>query len=498
MADKVLSVKDLVINFKTDSGILHAVRNVSFDLERGETLCIVGESGSGKSVTSKAIMGILANNAIIENGTIMYRGENLLEVSEEEFYKIRGHKIGMIFQDPLSSLNPIVKIGKQITEAMLINSDQLKLMYQDLISVDLIAYKNNLARRDINIENAKKILTMFIKETNKQLAKPEVKKDKQKVAELKEAIKNKKQETSKIIEKYKKEAADNSPALKAKLTETKKAAKIKVKEYKAKITAEHHQKLNELREKYYAGKLNELEYKEALNTQEIEYQNKIKLSKAEAKRRALEVMKEVGIPEPERRFKQYPFEFSGGMRQRIVIAIALTAAPEILICDEPTTALDVTIQAQILELINNIKKERDLSCIFITHDLGVVANMADRVAVMYAGKIVEQGTAEEVFFDPRHPYTWALLSSIPDVDSKERLEAIPGTPPNMVYPPKGDAFALRSKYAMKVDFEVEPPMFKISDTHYAATWLLDERAPKVEMPKIVSERIRIALEKGDK
>ena len=165
MADKVLSVKDLVINFKTDSGILHAVRNVSFDLERGETLCIVGESGSGKSVTSKAIMGILANNAIIENGTIMYRGENLLEVSEEEFYKIRGHKIGMIFQDPLSSLNPIVKIGKQITEAMLINSDQLKLMYQDLISVDLIAYKNNLARRDINIENAKKILTMFIKET---------------------------------------------------------------------------------------------------------------------------------------------------------------------------------------------------------------------------------------------------------------------------------------------------------------------------------------------
>ena len=498
MADKVLSVKDLVINFKTDSGILHAVRNVSFDLERGETLCIVGESGSGKSVTSKAIMGILANNAIIENGTIMYRGENLLEVSEEEFYKIRGHKIGMIFQDPLSSLNPIVKIGKQITEAMLINSDQLKLMYQDLISVDLIAYKNNLARRDINIENAKKILTMFIKETNKQLAKPEVKKDKQKVAELKEAIKNKKQETSKIIEKYKKEAADNSPALKAKLTETKKAAKIKVKEYKAKITAEHHQKLNELREKYYAGKLNELEYKEALNTQEIEYQNKIKLSKAEAKRRALEVMKEVGIPLPEKRFSQYPFEFSGGMRQRIVIAIALAADPDILICDEPTTALDVTIQAQILELINNIKKERDLSCIFITHDLGVVANMADRVAVMYAGKIVEQGTAEEVFFDPRHPYTWALLSSIPDVDSKERLEAIPGTPPNMVYPPKGDAFALRSKYAMKVDFEVEPPMFKISDTHYAATWLLDERAPKVEMPKIVSERIRIALEKGDK
>ncbi len=209
-------------------------------------------------------------------------------------------------------------------------------------------------------------------------------------------------------------------------------------------------------------------------------------------------MREVGIPEPERRFNQFPFEFSGGMRQRIVIAIALTAAPEILICDEPTTALDVTIQAQILELINRIKKERDLSCIFITHDLGVVANMADRVAVMYAGQIVEQGTAEEVFFDPRHPYTWALLSSIPDVDSKERLEAIPGTPPNMIYPPKGDAFALRSRYAMKIDFEEQPPKFKVSDTHYATTWLLHEDAPKVEMPKIVSERIRIALEKGDK
>ena len=184
------------------------------------------------------------------------------------------------------------------------------------------------------------------------------------------------------------------------------------------------------------------------------------------------------------------------MRQRIVIAIALIANPDILICDEPTTALDVTIQAQILELINRIKRERKLSCIFITHDLGVVANMADRVAVMYAGKIVEYGTAEEVFFDPKHPYTWALLSSIPDVDSKERLDAIPGTPPNMIYPPKGDAFALRSKYAMKIDFEQEPPYFKVSDTHYAATWLLHENAPKVEMPKIVSERIKNALSEG--
>ena len=215
-----------------------------------------------------------------------------------------------------------------------------------------------------------------------------------------------------------------------------------------------------------------------------------------AKSKAIKLMEEVGIPEPTIRFNQYPFEFSGGMRQRIVIAIALIAAPDILICDEPTTALDVTIQAQILELINRIKAERNLSCIFITHDLGVVANMADRVAVMYAGKIVEYGKAEEVFFEPKHPYTWALLSSIPDVDSKERLEAIPGTPPNMIYPPKGDAFALRSKYAMEIDFKYEPPFFKVSDTHYAATWLLAEGAPKVEMPKIVSERIKIALKEA--
>ena len=604
MAEKVLSVNNLVINFKTDNGILHAVRNVSFDLERGETLCIVGESGSGKSVTSKAIMGILARNAIIENGSIMYRGENLLEVSEEEFYKIRGHKIGMIFQDPLSSLNPIVKIGKQITEAMLINSDQLKLMYQDLISDDLIAYKNNLAKRNIKISNIKKSLEAFIKDAKKEMVvKPlvkaniekeinekkaaiselsdkasgldvvkqlkaelaqytqaelekfntdpeanssvksniankkkeisvkckvavqeakanselqleikeqiakiqeeiaELKKglivDPQIIAELKQAIANKKAESVVKIAEAKKEAAEKEPELKAKLVLTQKEAKLKVKEYKAEITVEHNSKIHELKQKLAESEADKkAKINEQIKQENIDFQNKIKLTKAEAKRRALEIMREVGIPEPEKRFKQYPFEFSGGMRQRIVIAIALTAAPEILICDEPTTALDVTIQAQILELINRIKKERNLSCIFITHDLGVVANMADRVAVMYAGKIVEYGTAEEVFFDPRHPYTWALLSSIPDVDSKERLDAIPGTPPNMIYPPKGDAFALRSKYAMEIDFEVEPPMFKVTDTHYAGTWLLDSRAPKVEMPKIVSERIRLALEEG--
>jgi len=214
-----------------------------------------------------------------------------------------------------------------------------------------------------------------------------------------------------------------------------------------------------------------------------------KLSKTEAKEDAIKLMEEVAIPEARARFRQYPFEFSGGMRQRIVIAIALSAEPEILICDEPTTALDVTIQAQILELINDLKARRNLSIIFITHDLGVVANMADEVAVMYAGKIVEYGTTDDIFYSPAHPYTWALLSSMPDLDTKEKLESIPGTPPNMIYPPKGDAFAERNKYALKIDFEEEPPMFKISETHSAATWLLDPRAPKVEMPAIIRERI---------
>jgi oligopeptide/dipeptide ABC transporter ATP-binding protein len=213
------------------------------------------------------------------------------------------------------------------------------------------------------------------------------------------------------------------------------------------------------------------------------------ITKEMAKEKAISLMEEVGIAEPRMRYYQYPFEFSGGMRQRIVIAIALAADPEILICDEPTTALDVTIQAQILELINRLKAERNLSIIFITHDLGVVANMADDIAVMYAGKIVEYGTADDIFYDPRHPYTWALLSSMPDLDTKEKLESIPGTPPNMIYPPVGDAFADRNKYAMKIDYEKQPPMFQITETHKAATWLLHPDAPKVEMPKIISDRI---------
>ena len=341
--ETILNVQDLRISFKAYGGMVRAVRGVSFDLKRGETVAIVGESGSGKSVSIKSIMGILPPNAVIEEGKIEYDGMDLTKVSEDDFHKIRGNRIGLIFQDPLSALNPIMKIGKQITEVLHLSK---------------------------------------------------------------------------------------------------------------------------------------------------------KISSEEAKHRALELMHAVGIPEAERRFNQYPFQFSGGMRQRIVIAISLAGDPEILICDEPTTALDVTVQAKILELINKIKEERHLSVIFITHDLGVVANMADRVNVMYAGKIVESGTSEEIFFEPAHPYTWALLSSMPDLQTKERLLAIPGTPPNMIYPPAGDAFAARNKYAMKIDFEKEPPSFKLSDTHYASTWLLHPKAPKVDLPDVL--RARIERMKGAK
>ena len=335
--EKILQVQNLTVSFRTNEGMVRAVRDISFDLYKGETLAIVGESGSGKSVTARSLMGILAPNAVVDGGSILYEDVDLLKLKESEFHKYRGNKLGMIFQDPLSSLNPIMKVGKQLTESM---------------------------------------------------------------------------------------------------------------------------RLNE------------------------------KISRKDAKARALELLAGVGITDPERRYDQYPFELSGGMRQRIVIAIALSANPNVLICDEPTTALDVTIQAQILELINKIKRERQLSVVFITHDMGVVANMADRIAVMYAGKIVEYGTADEIFYHPAHPYTWALLASIPDLDTKEKLESIPGTPPNMLFPPKGDAFASRNKYALAIDFEEQPPLFQISPTHYAATWLLHPNAPKVDPPEIVTERIR--------
>lgn len=341
--DKVLEVKNLNVNFNTYGGKVKAIRGVNFHVEKGETLAIVGESGSGKSVTIKAITRLLDKNAVIESGSIIYKDKDILKVSEDEFYDLRGNEISLIFQDPLSSLDPVMKIGKQIMETLVI---------------------------------------------------------------------------------------------------------------------------------------------------------KRKMSKDEAKKTALELMKSVGIPEAEKRFDEYPFQFSGGMRQRIVIAIALACNPNLLICDEPTTALDVTIQSQILDLIKEMQKKKNLSVIFITHDLGVVANIADRVCVMYAGKIVETGTVNDIFYDPRHPYTWNLLASMPvlSTSGKEKLMAIPGTPPNMLYPPKGDAFAQRNQFAMNIDFEREPPMFKISDTHYAATWLLHPDAPHVEIPQQVKRRIEQQLD----
>ncbi|TVQ26628.1 MAG: ABC transporter ATP-binding protein [Spirochaetaceae bacterium] len=338
----MLEVRDLAVSFKTYGGTVQAVRGISFDLYEGETLAIVGESGSGKSVTIRAILGILTRNARIVGGEIRYRGRDLTQLLEDEFHDIRGKLISLVFQDPLSALNPIMKIGRQITEAL---------------------------------------------------------------------------------------------------------------------------------------------------------QLSLGMGRVEARDRAIELMRAVAIPEPEKRFDQYPFQFSGGMRQRIVIAIALASDPEILICDEPTTALDVTVQAQILELIAELKTRRNLSVIFITHDLGVVANVADRIAVMYAGRVVETGTADDLFYDARHPYTWALLSSMPDLETREKLFSIPGAPPNMLYPPAGDAFAERNAYALRIDHDQHPPFFRISDTHSAATWLLHPKAPRVERPKVLVERIARIMER---
>lgn len=452
---KKLSVENLSISFRTVTGTVKAVRDVSFELTEGETLAIVGESGSGKSVTTRAIMGILAGNAIIERGKIVYEGEDLLKITEEQFHSIRGKKIGMIYQDPLSSLNPIMKIGKQITEGLLLNGDHLKNKIEKLYNKERIVYSE--IKRDIRIAKEKI-------ESNK--------KDKEACKALKEKI-----------AKLKKQLPE---AKKNMVTAKKNATEVVMKAYKEE-KAQFEKELEEIR-KNAEGLAPEV-LKEKLESKKEELRRLRRVTKKEAKERAIEVMREVGIPDPEKRFNQYPFQFSGGMRQRIVIAIVLTSNPDILICDEPTTALDVTIQAQILELIKKLKEERSLTVIFITHDLGVVANVADRIAVMYAGKIQEIGTAEEVFYNPKHPYTWALLGSMPDLTSKDRLLTIPGTPPDMRFPPKGDAFALRSEFAMQIDMEEEPPMFKVSDTHYAATWLLHKDGPNLEKPSIITERI---------
>lgn len=422
-----LEIKNLSVSFNTSRGKVHAVRGINLSIKKGETLAIVGESGSGKSVTAKAILGIEAPNAIIESGEILYNGKDLLKLSEKEMEKIRGNKITMIFQDPLSSLDPIMKIGPQLTEATLLNGKTNQKIAGRQLAATLKTLKGILTKAEYTllettVKKAEKDYTDFFKTLGTE------------ATDLSTAIKNLPDAFDSIREMFSIPEA--------------------------------------------LGKINALVQEKTFKvTKKIAYQ------------KAIDIMQEVGIREPEKRFNQYPFEFSGGMRQRIVIAIAIAANPELLICDEPTTALDVTIQAQILELINRLKKSRGMTVLFITHDLGVVANVADTIAVMYAGKVVETGTAQDIFYSPAHPYTWALLSSMPDLDTKDTLEAIPGTPPNMLNPPKGDAFAPRNKYAMAIDFEMEPPEFKISQTHYASTWLLHPNAPKVQPPKSVTDRI---------
>ncbi len=345
--EQVLSVRDLDITFKTTAGPVHAIRGVNIDLYKGETVALVGESGSGKSVTMKAAMGILAQNAIVNSGSIQFSYHHadgspetvdLLQKDKKWIRRhINGKRIAMVFQDPMTSLDPTMPIGKQIMEGMLWH---------------------------------------------------------------------------------------------------------------------------------------------------------YKMPKDAAYKKAVQLLEEVGITDAEKRMKSYPHQLSGGMRQRVVIAIALACDPDLLICDEPTTALDVTIQAKILELIRSIQRERGISVIYITHDLGVVAKVADYVDVMYAGKIVETGTIDEIFYEPRHPYTWGLLSAMPDLDpAYDRLYTIPGSPPNLLQEKQGVAFAPRNHFALNLDDEVDPPMFKISDTHYAATWLLDPRAPKVDMPPELAQRI---------
>lgn len=709
--DKILEVKELKISFRTSSGTVKAVRNISFDLERGKTLAIVGESGSGKSVTSKAILSILAGNAIIEGGEILYDGRDLLKISEEEMYKLRGDKLSMIFQDPLSSLNPIVKIGRQITEAMLlknranrrearkefnglleelrknmvaatgdanaskvrqmtstfdrfcIQANRLENHYNqdeshaealiDAIEnfifkaekgqkLDVKAFIKDFAKRGKSLKDifftrrygdrlsvcletlhkagaecrsgkagagilpdqvkaALEELKGLLEEMTRQekpnffrigyyqMRRPEedlgrysIEDLNQKALELLDgdfmrefleieekgvrysyttALEKKKKVLSALVEarEYFQKDFDKTEGMKrckelagqvedsidrlefikdsaaytfrssmldalskyfyykarnpkeearyARQTKMREALIARGRTVDWKVVPKVVYDLEDLREnivkiidrleriyRAYIDASEKVDFRERsigivdylkAKASDVVY----RVTKSMAKERAIKLMDEVGISEPRMRYNQYPFEFSGGMRQRIVIAIALAADPEILICDEPTTALDVTIQAQILELINRLKEERNLSVIFITHDLGVVANMADDIAVMYAGKIVEYGSAEDIFYDPRHPYTWALLASMPDLDTNEKLDAIPGTPPNMIYPPQGDAFAARNKYALKIDFELQPPMFEVSPGHKAATWLLHPDAPKVEVPKIITDRI---------
>lgn len=546
---KVLEVKNLRVSFRTNNGNVKAVRGISFDLNKGETLAIVGESGSGKSVTAKSIIGINAANAIIEGGEIIYKGDDLLKYSEKEFNKVRGNDLTMVFQDPLSSLDPIMKIGKQMTEATLLNNKtkrknakaELKQLKKDLAAcmkktgcADASLQQDNVAKalrvsdeekRGVKAQVVEALTAASAVFEKQPLEEKEARNTAKSLIKLVESSidplsleKNSAASTFRTsvevnLARYFTGVKNNPREEKRVERETaKREKKLKQKKNAPKVVPANLidleltrqnliKNLTDLLDSYKAELADNTEKDySALAASMIAYLEKKQkesvetVTKQEAYDRAIQIMSDVGIKDPEKRFNQYPHEFSGGMRQRIVIAIAIAANPEVLLCDEPTTALDVTIQGQILELINEVKRKRNISVLFITHDLGVVANMADKVAVMYAGKIVEYGTVDDIFYDPRHPYTWALLSSMPSLDTKEKLEAIPGTPPNMIYPPKGDAFADRNKYAMKIDFEKEPPFFKVSDTHYAATWLLHPDAPKVDPPKSVTDRIQAMKE----
>ena len=706
--EKKLEVKNLVISFRTDAGKVQAVRDISFDLYKGETLAIVGESGSGKSVTNRAVMGILAHNGTIESGEIIYDGQDLVQIPEEDFHRLRGDKLAMIFQDPLSSLNPIIRVGKQMTEAMLLKgranqknarklfNSKLKLLnasmdaasggtqsdankekirnfdnfciestklegkYNDIhraaeeLKVDIdecvfliekkqkvdVKAKIKLVNKKINdtihpdivvrddelngilaelnsvdvhngesvvavlkklsalleracnrpkpnyftlgyyvmkhpnedlesisVEDLNNLTRKFLdedfmlafidegakgiafshrqsielkrqlladtdavleyfrgdsldKKTSAELANSLSKKVEEAIDRL-EVLKNSTEYTFKssihsALKKYfdglvknpkeekrfvKQTAKRNALIAKGKTPDWKvvPAALFDLELGKKNIRAVLHSLRASLRRDLEADASFDAKTKMVALIDYLKEQASAvvyKVTPKMAKAKALKLLEEVGIPEPAIRYRQYPFEFSGGMRQRIVIAIALAANPDILICDEPTTALDVTIQAQILELINRIKAERNLSVIFITHNLGVVANMADRIAVMYAGKIVEYGTADDVFYDPKHPYTWALLSSLPQLGVKgEPLYSIQGTPPNLFHAVKGDAFAPRNPQALKIDFVERPPFFEVSPTHRARTWLLDPRAPRVDPPSHIVELRKQGVER---
>ena len=546
--NKILEVKNLRISFKTNGGTVKAVRGIDFALYRGKVLAIVGESGSGKSVTSKAILGILANNKIIEDGQIIFDGKDLLKLSEDEFTKIRGVKISMIFQDPLSSLDPIITVGKQLTEAMVLKNKASRKEASAFIRRIDSAMKHILPEEANRIQEFGKTLSkegtaeegdipllfqkayVLAQEKRKENVNrliPEVQAildgwEKKDILSIRSAVRSiyhqlpglssaLSYQSDNVVDVFKAVCEDYFAAIERSKKLLRKRKAITQRANMQEVVIEPEEYLKDIRKtiENFLVRLREIAAMDKEHAEkrgrglfEAYKQNAIErvhvLSAGEAKERALALLKDVGIPEPERRFNQYPFEFSGGMRQRIVIAIALSSNPDILICDEPTTALDVTIQAQILELIKRLKEEKNLSIIFITHDLGVVANMADDIAVMYAGKIVEYGTVYDIFYDPRHPYTWALLGSMPDLKTKEKLNAIPGTPPNMLLPPKGDAFAARNKFAVKEDFLRQPPYFQVSSTHYAATWLLHPEAPDVKAPAIVSKRIAESLAANNK